>query len=185
MLLCKFCNKSCKNDNSLRNHERLCKQNPSRQESTLAMNRQTVKSRTCEFCHKSFLGSAFNLHKNCCKQDPNNQKICPVCKKLYSKKGVTCSHGCANIYFRSGENNPNWREDSYRSTCFLYHKKECVVCKESKIVEVHHLDEDRENNKPENLIPLCPTHHQYFHSRFRDEVIQQIEEYIYNFMYNQ
>jgi len=25
---CKFCNKECKNGNSLRNHERLCKLNP-------------------------------------------------------------------------------------------------------------------------------------------------------------
>ena len=31
MLECKFCTKQCKNDNSLRNHERLCKQNPERQ----------------------------------------------------------------------------------------------------------------------------------------------------------
>lgn len=28
---CKFCEKICKNDNSLRNHERLCKLNPNRQ----------------------------------------------------------------------------------------------------------------------------------------------------------
>lgn len=28
---CKFCNKLCKNDNSLRNHQRLCKNNPDRQ----------------------------------------------------------------------------------------------------------------------------------------------------------
>lgn len=33
MLICKFCNKSCKNKNSLINHERLCKENPERQES--------------------------------------------------------------------------------------------------------------------------------------------------------
>ena len=36
MLLCKFCNKECKNDNSLRNHERLCKENPNRQISSFA-----------------------------------------------------------------------------------------------------------------------------------------------------
>jgi len=28
---CSYCNKVCKNDNSLRNHERLCKSNPERQ----------------------------------------------------------------------------------------------------------------------------------------------------------
>jgi hypothetical protein len=31
MLVCKFCNKICKNLNSQRNHERLCKENPNRQ----------------------------------------------------------------------------------------------------------------------------------------------------------
>lgn len=31
---CKFCNKECKNSNSLKNHERLCKLNPSRAESS-------------------------------------------------------------------------------------------------------------------------------------------------------
>lgn len=31
---CKFCNKECKNNNSLRNHERLCKLNPNRQLTT-------------------------------------------------------------------------------------------------------------------------------------------------------
>jgi len=30
MLLCKYCQKECKNENSLRNHERLCKENPNR-----------------------------------------------------------------------------------------------------------------------------------------------------------
>lgn len=32
--ICKFCGKICKNANSLRNHERLCKSNPERQESS-------------------------------------------------------------------------------------------------------------------------------------------------------
>jgi hypothetical protein len=33
-LTCKFCGKICKNGNSLRNHQRLCKENPERQESS-------------------------------------------------------------------------------------------------------------------------------------------------------
>lgn len=32
--ICKFCGKACKNANSLRNHERLCKLNPNHQESS-------------------------------------------------------------------------------------------------------------------------------------------------------
>lgn len=36
MLICKFCAKECKNANSLRNHERLCKHNPDKQISTFS-----------------------------------------------------------------------------------------------------------------------------------------------------
>ena len=113
---------------------------------------------------------------------------CPVCKKLFTyvdspkQRKSTCSTSCANTYFRSGSDNPNWKNDTYRSTCFLYHKKECVVCKESNIVAVHHLDHNEKNNNPTNLVPLCPTHHQYWHSRYRPLVEPEIREYMNNFM---
>lgn len=37
---CRFCNKECKNKNSLSNHERLCKNNPNRQDSNLKFLKQ-------------------------------------------------------------------------------------------------------------------------------------------------
>jgi hypothetical protein len=110
-------------------------------------------------------------------------KICPICgiefETLLNHKHqkTTCSHACANSYFRRGKFNPNWKDEVYRTTCFSYHKKECIVCKESNIVSVHHYDENRNNNSPENLIPLCPTHHQYVHSRYKNIVIDIINEY--------
>lgn len=121
---------------------------------------------------------------------PNIKKECPVCNKEFETKGgskkekTTCSHSCSNTYFRSGTNNPNWKNDSYRSTCFLYHKKECVICKEYKIVDVHHFDEDKNNNSIENLIPLCPNHHSYWHSRYKDEVYEKVVEYRDRFIEN-
>ena len=111
---------------------------------------------------------------------PLIEKSCPVCGDIFkTRKGhiretKTCSHSCSNTYFRSGEDNPNWKQDSYRSTCFLYHKKECIICGENKIVEVHHFDGNNKNNIPENLIPLCPTHHQYYHSKYRNIVNEKI-----------
>lgn len=115
------------------------------------------------------------------------ERPCPVCGKTFvTRKGharekKTCSYACSNTHFRSGQNNPNWRESSYRSTCFLHHKKKCVVCGEDKIVDVHHFDEDKENNSPENLVPLCPTHHMYCHSRYKGLVIKKIERYLEHF----
>lgn len=43
ILKCKYCGRECKNENSLRNHERLCKQNP---------NRQILKSNFIEYNKK-------------------------------------------------------------------------------------------------------------------------------------
>ena len=115
------------------------------------------------------------------------EKNCVVCgssftvTSLVAKKQITCSYACSNKHFRTGENNGNWKQESYRSTCFLYHKKECVVCGENNIVEVHHLDGNSKNNLPKNLIPLCPTHHQYWHSKFKHLVVDKINQYINNF----
>ena len=110
-------------------------------------------------------------------------KKCPICGSEFETKvnhkheKTTCSYACANSYFRSGRFNPNWKNDTYRSTCFEYHKKECVICGENKIVAVHHYDENHYNNDPKNLIPICPTHHQYVHSAYKNEVMDKINEY--------
>lgn len=122
-------------------------------------------------------------------------KICPVCGNEFESKignkeeRTTCSYSCSNTYFRSGQNNPNWgygengdEKNGYRRICFDNHKKECLICGENKIVAVHHYDENRNNNSPENLIPMCPTHHQYVHSRYKDEVIEKINEFRNNFI---
>lgn len=117
-------------------------------------------------------------------------KTCPVCStKFITKEGhknekQTCSHSCSNTHFRSGINNGAYKPDDevgYRRLCFRYHKKECVICKENLIVEVHHYDEDHFNNSIENLIPLCPTHHQYVHSRYKDNIIHKIDDYVKEF----
>jgi len=117
-------------------------------------------------------------------------KKCPICSKEFSvgknqpKEKQTCSYACSNSYFRSGINNPNWKVDSYRTTCFLYHEKKCVVCSEDKIVDVHHYDENKHNNNIENLIPLCPTHHAYWHSRYKNIVKDKVEKYRNSFILN-
>lgn len=66
----------------------------------------------------------------------------------------------------------------YVTICFLHHEKKCVICEESRIVTVHHLDENHENNNPANLISLCPTHHQYWHSRYRYLIEEAVFRYI-------
>lgn len=106
-------------------------------------------------------------------------KICPVCKKTFQVKEndpkVTCSHSCSNTYFNGISRNRNI--SNYRTIAFRSHKKRCVVCGEDKIVEVHHYDKNHINNEIDNLIPLCPTHHKYYHSRYKYLVNDKIEEF--------
>ena len=49
---------------------------------------------------------------------------------------------------------------------------------ENNIVAVHHVNENHMDNRPENLVPLCPTHHQYMHSRHKVLIENVVEEYI-------
>lgn len=43
---------------------------------------------------------------------------------------------------------------------------------------VHHLDENKKNNNYKNLIPMCPTHHQYMHSRHKYLIEDEVNEYV-------
>ena len=135
----------------------------------------------CKFCAKSTNKPNLTRHEAHCYLNPNNIVNCLVCdnpiKNYKSSKG-TCSRSCANTHFRSGEGNGNWKNDTYQTTCWLHHKKECVVCGESNIVAVHHFDHNHYNNDPANLVPLCPTHHQYIHSRHRHLIEDVVQSYV-------
>lgn len=112
---------------------------------------------------------------------------CPVCNTEFEtqighpKAKQTCSYACSNTHFRSGINNPNFKNDgvkSYRTICFHYHQKECIICGESNIIDVHHYDENHNNNEPENLVPLCPTHHMYMHSQYKHLIEDKVHAYV-------
>lgn len=130
------------------------------------------------------------------------EKVCVVCdnkfkvKLGHKKEKVTCSHACANTHFRSGEDHPNYRSiddyntrtshfaRKYREICFEHHEHKCVICDELKLLDVHHYDGNKFNNEPENLVPICATHHNYVHSEYKDEVIGVVDEYVKKFKNN-
>ena len=45
---------------------------------------------------------------------------------------------------------------------------------------IDHISRDKQDNRKENLIILCPNHHHMFHSKHKKEVIPYINEYIKN-----
>lgn len=55
--------------------------------------------------------------------------------------------------------------------------KSCVVCGFSKMVDLHHLDGNRKNIEPKNLIGLCPNCHKMIHSyEYFDEIKSVLTE---------
>ena len=56
-----------------------------------------------------------------------------------------------------------------------------MICGFDKIVEVHHRDYNNKNNNKENLIPLCPNHHQMLHTKqYGEEIVKLMDELIKN-----
>ncbi len=52
----------------------------------------------------------------------------------------------------------------------LFNKSHCAVCGRRDIIDIHHIDKNKENNKSSNLIDLCPNHHGLIH-RGKAEII--------------
>ncbi len=101
-------------------------------------------------------------------------KKCPVCNSVFSDKKyiiedqTTCSVSCANTYFRSGKDNPNYIDGktSYRKLAISKLGAFCGECgynSNEKVLEVHHIDKDRSNNNISNLIVLCANCHKLKH----------------------
>lgn len=117
------------------------------------------------------------------------ERHCLQCNKKYfaDKKynQKTCSRSCANKFFRSGINHGNYIDNGkrknpiYRRICFKFHQKKCICCDETVAVDVHHIDYNCNNNKIDNLVPLCANHHRYLQLK---EYRHIVEEKIKNFI---
>ncbi len=170
--------KHCKDDfefNSLSekaNHSRWCSENPKKSDT------QKLKiAQSLSIERKLGLVQEFQVScKTCCKTFLVKERE----KKFPSKEKYFCSRSCANSLGGKAKSE-KYRIDEpthYVAIAWKYHPKSCCVCGENKIVAVHHFDENHDNNDPKNLVPLCPTHHQYMHSRYRIEIQSKVEEYI-------
>ena len=183
---CKYCKKECKTTQSHVQHEIRCKDNPDRLINANNLVGVVFEKYECQYCSKLVGSPSISRHEKSCFMNPENLKICPVCESpiKHYKDNDTCSYGCANTLFRSGANNGQYKSSggNYRSICFLTHGKKCIVCGEEKIVAVHHMNENHEDHRPENLIPLCPTHHVYIHSKYREEILPIVEKFIRSYL---
>ena len=168
MWICKYCSVEFpfSTTNEKCNHSRWCEKNPKRDE----WNKGAFAIKVfgdfkdyeveCAYCQGKFLVK-------------EREKLFPQNKKYFHRpcaRKVAAEVMHQKYYAATGKH-------AYRTQAWKFHKKECIVCGETKIVAVHHYDEDHANKSKENLIPLCPTHHGYVHSKYRDEVMPIIESF--------
>jgi len=119
--------------------------------------------------------------------------VCEICKCKFDveeyekefpkKEKYYCSRKCSNkvgalVRAENFKKNGTKSTFSYRTICFKHHGKKCIICPEEKMVCAHHINLIHNDNRPENLVPLCRNHHGYIHSKYKKEVFDKVQEYL-------
>ncbi len=102
--------------------------------------------------------------------------ICKRCKKERFHHGKGMCPGCYNSTFHI-ENVKDWNARRYHNIePELYRKvrEKCVVCDFNKVVELHHIDHNKNNNSEDNFVGLCPNHHKMIHMKLHQAEIFNI-----------
>lgn len=110
----------------------------------------------CEYCHKIFKRLKSELsEKNFCSKECSN--------RFKNKEKTNMVNGAA-----------------YRRNAFNTYPHKCKICgwsKDERVLEVHHIDENRNNNDISNLVILCPICHKYLtlHLYTLEQLLKQNE----------
>lgn len=138
-----------------------CKAEFFKKPSDVKRTKRNFCSKKCqyEFNDKRIILNCFNCGKETIKRQ----------SELRSKNNF-CSRSCSvasNNRTRIGENHPNWvnYKSNYRVLAFKNFEIKCYVCEYNieEVLQVHHIDKNRNNNSLNNLCILCPTHHVEVH----------------------
>jgi hypothetical protein len=155
------------------NHAKHCEQNPNRKSSYEKLSKSSDKRFGAfidfsVFCYAC--SNVFNVKER--------EKLFP------SKSQYFCSRSCSNSIGGKAKSEKYHTDDvaRYTTVAWRHHERKCLVCSEINIVAVHHLNGNHADNRPENLVPLCPTHHQYMHSRHKYLIENMVLEYIKNWV---
>ena len=139
----------------------------------------------CKNCNKekevSSSGKSEGLCHTCYKRLLWKPKLieCKRCRRLMPHQAKGLCKGCYSSVFQL-EQVKNWNARLYHNIEPELYKKvieKCVCCDFNKAVELHHLDHNRKNGSPENLVGLCPNHHKLIHTKkYQKEVFDILKQ---------
>lgn len=147
--------------------------------------------KTCACCGKDFLvrASWANTQKYCsrkCAHESSKKRVvvnCAYCGKLFERVDNKLLNSKSGLYFCCRNHKDKAQslrggikeimskhygtgdgKYDYRHRAFEEYEHKCAICEwheDERALEVHHIDENRENNDITNLIILCPICHKY------------------------
>ena len=153
-----------------------------------------IKSRTkkqkttCDFCNKEIEQPMWQLKhakkhfcNAICRKSYHNRQIknCSICNKLFeyyncrTRPNVKyCSNQCrwkgtGLLRKEYAQRNSGPRSKDRIRALETYGNK-CELCGWSILVEVHHIDGNRNNHDINNLMILCPNHHTLTEEKYKD-----------------
>ena len=130
---------------------------------------------SCPICSEEIKNQKLKEHRA--------EVVCSYCGKVFIKQKSELNKSKSGLYFccrehkdlaqRVESNIPEiWPEhyndletitvNTYRQKALKYYPKKCAICgwnEDIDILEVHHIDENRNHNEFDNLIILCPICH--------------------------
>jgi len=81
--------------------------------------------------------------------------------------------GCANEEEYRRYKNEQWN----KWTSYYQLEKKCIICSETRAIDVHHYDENNKNHARNNRVPLCCNHHRLLHLKDATTVAH-VEKYV-------
>lgn len=135
----------------------------------------------CANCKKKKPHHAKGLCYACYRKLNWKPKI-ETCKRCKRKKPIHARGLCASCYnfvYHKDKSKAYYQRKSNNIDLKTYKKatKECAVCGFNKIVDIFHLDFNKDNNSSDNLVGLCPNHHRMAKSvRYREEIFRILKE---------
>jgi len=138
--------------------------------------------RTCKECGKE---KEIHAHGKCYHCYRKNYKqptvVCKVCgeEKEHHAKGLCLNCAQKSFYYDNIRSYNVMKLHNIDLKTWKEVTKQCIICGFDKIVDLHHLDQNRKNNSRENLIGLCPNHHKMLHDmRYREEIENMLKNIV-------
>jgi hypothetical protein len=139
----------------------------------------------CPGCGKRVEHGAKGYCSNCYRRLAWKRKLI-TCKACGRKRPHKAFGLCGSCHIRLHHYEKTLRYNAMKHNSIELEKleeitKKCVCCGFDKIVQLHHLDGNKENKSDGNMVGLCPNCHKMIHMyEFFEEIRQKLAEKGYN-----